>query len=66
MSAPTRVLPGSILDGLKRRIADAGVLLAPGGAFGHDHGDWARRCFTSVERPALDEAVGRILAVLGS
>ncbi len=50
--------------GVLERIADAGVLLAPGAAFGHQYGDWARLCFTSVDRPALDEAIDRILAVL--
>jgi aspartate/methionine/tyrosine aminotransferase len=48
------------------RIADAGVLLAPGAAFGHDYPGWARLCFTSVDRPALDEALDRILRVLHS
>ncbi|HKE15032.1 MAG TPA: pyridoxal phosphate-dependent aminotransferase [Kofleriaceae bacterium] len=52
--------------GALERIADAGVLLAPGAAFGHDYGDWARLCFTSVDRPALDEAVDRIIRVLHS
>ena len=52
--------------GVLDRIADAGVLLAPGPAFGHDYASWARLCFTSVERPALDEALDRILHVLRS
>jgi N-succinyldiaminopimelate aminotransferase len=47
------------------RVADAGVLLAPGAAFGHDYRDWARLCFTSVDRPQLDEALDRIARVLG-
>jgi N-succinyldiaminopimelate aminotransferase len=50
--------------GVLERIADAGVLLAPGAAFGHDYRDWARLCFTSAERPALDEALERIAQVL--
>jgi aspartate/methionine/tyrosine aminotransferase len=50
--------------GVLERIADAGVLLAPGAAFGHDYADWARLCFTSVDRPALDEAIDRIIRVL--
>ena len=50
--------------GVLERIADAGVLLAPGAAFGHDYASWARLCFTSVERPALDEALDRIARVL--
>lgn len=50
--------------GILERIADAGVLLAPGAAFGHDYGDWARLCFTSVDRPSVDEALDRIARVL--
>lgn len=52
--------------GVLERIADAGVLLAPGAAFGHDYGDWARLCFTPVERHSLDEALDRIARVLGA
>jgi len=51
---------------LLERIADAGVLLAPGVSFGHDYRDWARLCFTSVERPRLEEALDRIARVLGA
>jgi N-succinyldiaminopimelate aminotransferase len=50
--------------GVIERIADAGVLLAPGVAFSHDHASWARLCFTSVDRAALDEALDRIFRVL--
>jgi aspartate/methionine/tyrosine aminotransferase len=47
------------------RIAEAGVLLAPGWAFG----DWpahARLCFTGVEPARLDVGIDRINAVLAA
>ena len=47
------------------RIAEAGVLLAPGWAFG----DWpthARLCFTGVEQTRLDVGIDRINAVLAA
>jgi aspartate/methionine/tyrosine aminotransferase len=36
-----------------------------GAAFRHDYRDWARLCFTSVDRPRLDRALDRIARVLG-
>ncbi|MBT8492585.1 MAG: aminotransferase class I/II-fold pyridoxal phosphate-dependent enzyme, partial [Deltaproteobacteria bacterium] len=48
------------------RIADAGVLLAPGGAFGSSFSEWARLCFTSVETDKLIEGIDRINDVLES
>jgi aspartate/methionine/tyrosine aminotransferase len=48
------------------RIADAGVLLAPGGSFGRSFSEWARLCFTSVSRDKLIEGIDRINDVLGS
>lgn len=50
--------------GLLARMADAGVLLAPGAVFGHAFRSWARLCFTSVGRPMLDEGIDRLLRVL--
>ena len=49
---------------LLERIADAGVLLAPGGSFGLEFPKWARLCYTAVAPERLDEGIDRINAVL--
>lgn len=46
------------------RCAAAGVLLAPGSAFGAACGSHARLCFTGVPADRLDEGIDRINAVL--
>jgi N-succinyldiaminopimelate aminotransferase len=46
------------------RIAAAGVLLAPGWAFGEACGSHARLCFTGVDEARLDEGIDRINRVL--
>jgi aspartate/methionine/tyrosine aminotransferase len=46
------------------RIAERGVLLAPGSAFGDACTRYARLCFTGVDEARLDEGIGRINAVL--
>jgi aspartate/methionine/tyrosine aminotransferase len=46
------------------RIAEAGVLLAPGHAFGAACGGFARLCFTGVDEARLDVGIDRINAVL--
>jgi aspartate/methionine/tyrosine aminotransferase len=46
------------------RIAEAGVLLTPGNAFGDACGGFARLCFTGVPPDRLDEGLDRINAVL--
>jgi aspartate/methionine/tyrosine aminotransferase len=51
---------------LLTRMADAGVLLAPGAVFGHAFRSWARLCFTSVERSSLEEGIERVRRVLGA
>lgn len=48
------------------RCAAAGVLLAPGSAFGVACGGFARLCFTGVPEARLDEGIDRINAVLGA
>jgi N-succinyldiaminopimelate aminotransferase len=50
--------------GVLEKIAEAGVLLAPGRAFGHDYAGWARLCFTSVPRETLIEGIDRVNDVL--
>ncbi len=47
------------------KIAAAGVLLAPGWAFGDACGAFARLCFTGVDEARLDEGIDRINRVLG-
>ena len=46
------------------RIAEAGVLLAPGAPFGEMYGRWARLCFTAVDEARLEEGIARINRVL--
>lgn len=48
------------------RCAAAGVLLAPGTAFGAACGGFARLCFTGVTAERLDEGIDRINAVVES
>lgn len=46
------------------KLAQHGVLLAPGAAFGAGFEDWARLCFTALPLPQLLEAVACINALL--
>ncbi len=46
------------------RVAERGVLLAPGSAFGDACRSHARLCFTGVDEARLDEGIDRINAVL--
>jgi aspartate/methionine/tyrosine aminotransferase len=48
------------------KVAAAGVLLAPGSAFGDACKSHARLCFTGVDETRLDEGIDRINAVLAS
>jgi aspartate/methionine/tyrosine aminotransferase len=48
------------------QIAAAGVLVAPGSAFGDACGRFARLCFTGVDEARLDEGIDRINRVLGA
>lgn len=48
------------------RVAEQGVLLAPGSAFGDACHRYARLCFTGVEEARLDEGIDRINAVLAA
>jgi N-succinyldiaminopimelate aminotransferase len=48
------------------RIAQAGVLLAPGSAFGTRSGGHARLCFTGVTEQRLDEGIERINGVVAA
>lgn len=57
--------PGDCLPVLAR-VAEKGVLLAPGSAFGDACHPYARLCFTGVEQSRLDEGIDRINAVLSS
>jgi N-succinyldiaminopimelate aminotransferase len=46
------------------RIAEAGVLLAPGAPFGEMYGQFARLCFTAVDEARLEEGIARVNRVL--
>lgn len=46
------------------RMASAGLLLAPGAAFGRQFGDWARMCFSAVTPEQLAEGIERFNRVL--
>jgi N-succinyldiaminopimelate aminotransferase len=48
------------------RVAERGVLLAPGSAFGDASHAFARLCFTGVDETRLDEGIDRINAVLSA
>jgi aspartate/methionine/tyrosine aminotransferase len=48
------------------RCAAAGVLIAPGNAFGAACGGFARLCFTGVPPDRLDEGIDRIAGVLAT
>ncbi|HET6612775.1 MAG TPA: pyridoxal phosphate-dependent aminotransferase [Kofleriaceae bacterium] len=77
---PTRVPEGSAYlfldlketgtgDGslsILERLAQEGVLLAPGEAFGKDLHGWARLCFTAVPLEILEEGIDRINRVIES
>jgi N-succinyldiaminopimelate aminotransferase len=49
---------------LLEKMAEEGLLLAPGAAFGAHFGDWARMCFTAVAQVRLDEGIDRLNRVL--
>jgi aspartate/methionine/tyrosine aminotransferase len=46
------------------RFAEAGVLLAPGVAFGAGYAGYARLCFTAVDEARLEDGIARINRVL--
>jgi len=48
------------------KVAEQGVLLAPGSAFGDVCHRYARLCFTGVDEQRLDEGIDRINAVLAA
>jgi aspartate/methionine/tyrosine aminotransferase len=56
------------LDGpsVLERLAEAGVLLAPGSSFGEGYGRWARLCFSAVPEPLLVEGIERLNRVLAA
>ena len=49
---------------LLEKMADAGLLLAPGAAFGSSYASWARLCFIAVGKARLDEGIDRLNRVL--
>ena len=59
-----RAIAGDDCMPILERCAAAGVLLAPGSAFGATCGGFARLCFTGVSPERLDEGIDRVNAVL--
>lgn len=55
---------GSDCMGVLERCAGAGVLLAPGHAFGDAYAGFARLCFTGVTEARLEEGIARVRSVL--
>ncbi len=51
--------------GTLEKLADAGVLLAPGDAFGEAYGGWARLCYTAIPGDVLAAGLARMCDVLG-
>mgnify|MGYP000735615582 CR=1 FL=1 len=49
----------------KRLVADHGLGLAPGAAFGDEGEGWLRWCFASKDLARLDDGVARLRAALG-
>ncbi|MBP9208287.1 MAG: pyridoxal phosphate-dependent aminotransferase [Kofleriaceae bacterium] len=75
LQVPTRSPQGSTYlwldlrrwgDDILERIAEAGVLLAPGAGFGQAYAGWARLCFTAVDPDRLAVGIDRINAVLAA
>jgi aspartate/methionine/tyrosine aminotransferase len=62
----TEVLAGASLAVLLERAIDAGVLLAPGDAFGAPFEKWGRLCFTAVPLPRLLEGIARLRGAVDS
>ncbi len=52
--------------GVLETLAEAGILLAPGGGFGNLYQKWARLCFTSTPLAELEEGIERLNSVLES
>jgi aspartate/methionine/tyrosine aminotransferase len=61
---PGRSAAGDDCMPVLERLAEQGVLLAPGSAFGDACHRYARLCFTGVDEARLDEGIDRINAVL--
>jgi aspartate/methionine/tyrosine aminotransferase len=49
----------------KRLVAEAGLGLAPGSAFGDEAEGWLRWCFASRDPARLEQGVGRLAGALG-
>jgi aspartate/methionine/tyrosine aminotransferase len=48
-----------------QKLAAAGILMAPGEAFGRAFGMWARLCYTAVPRERLEAGLAALTRVLG-
>jgi aspartate/methionine/tyrosine aminotransferase len=56
---------GDSLTTAKRLVAEAGLGLAPGNAFGDEAQGWLRWCFASKDPQRLVQGVGRLKNWLG-
>jgi len=56
---------GDSLAYAKRLVADHGLGLAPGAAFGDEGEGWLRWCFASQDPQRLVDGVGRLSRALG-
>ncbi len=52
--------------GVLENLAEAGILLAPGVAFGHLYQKWARLCYTSMPLTKMKDGVARLNQVLAT
>lgn len=58
--------PGQQAIHILERLAEEGILLAPGDAFGAKYGTFARLCYTAVPRSRLEAGLEKMAAVLPS
>jgi aspartate/methionine/tyrosine aminotransferase len=60
----TRRIGGDPPRALWERFIEAGVLVAPGAAFGASYASWARICFTGAPRDEVLRAIDRLVETL--
>ncbi|WP_428267491.1 pyridoxal phosphate-dependent aminotransferase [Haliangium sp.] len=61
---PSDPCDGASSLGLLERMAEAGLLLAPGFGFGLGYGRWARLCYSAASPARVDEGIDRLNRVL--
>jgi len=53
------------MDGFLHDCLDVGLQVAPGGACGHDYGDWVRVCYTAAPPDRVERAIAKLARLLG-